>query len=139
MFGAPALVPANPLPSHVPHDQNHDTTTTTTTTNPTTCLCSQGEAAWPTRGINLRPWMSQWIQLCWFIRCAQVQVSNSGRRKLRAPARKAFGKPLEYGYSYVVYFRICLLSNLVGLSSAQIKIISAIIKMVVITITYYQW
>ena len=36
-------------------------------------------------------------------------------------------------------FWFCLLFNLVGLSSAQIKIIRQQIKMVVITLTYYQW
>ena len=120
MFGAPALVPANPLPFHVPHDQDH-VTTTTTTADPTTF------------------YMSQWIQLCWFICCAQVQVSNSGRRKLRAPARKAFGKPLEYGYSYVVYFGFVCCPTWLDYRRLKSKSYRQQIKMVVCTYFYYRW
>ena len=56
---------------------------------------AQGEAAWPLHGYQLAALHAQMVAALSVHMLRTGAVCISGRRKLRAPARKAFGEPQE--------------------------------------------
>ena len=102
-------------------------------------LFTWGEAAWPMDGYQLAALhvLVDTALLVHMLCTGAVQFLRQAKAQSTCPESlwETFG---VWVFVCIVCW-VCLLSNLVGQSSAQIKIIRQQIKMVVITLTYYQW